>query len=89
MCAGQDGKSKHEIRSKCEELSSAQARTVGRAEHTSRMSRVPGQVQVHTRHTTTAGSSEAARVRPHRSQSGLSASGHPTTFTTPAYFLKP
>lgn len=40
MCAGQDGKSKHEMRSKCEE--------VGSAEHTSRMSRVPGQVQVHT-----------------------------------------
>lgn len=48
VCAGQDGKSKHEIRSKCEELGSAQARTVGRAEYTSGMSRVPGQVQMHT-----------------------------------------
>lgn len=83
MCAGQDGKSKHEIRSKCEEVGSAQARTVGRAEHTSRLSRVPGQVQVHTL-------LQLVALRQRESgHTGLSASGHPTTFTTPAYFLKP
>lgn len=80
MCAGQDGK----IRSKCEEVGgSAQARTVGRAEHTSCMSRVPGQVQVHTL------LQLVAQRQRESGHTGLSASGHPTTFTTPAYFLKP